>query len=59
MAAATEFTSRQEQSIVTRYKAGESSIRIAERLGVTPNVVLRVLRANGVKVRGRGRYPSA
>jgi predicted transcriptional regulator len=50
------FTKRQKDSIARRYKAGESSISIAEDYGVTSVTIRRLLRANGVRIKGRGRY---
>lgn len=50
------FTDAQEKRIVTAYKGGKSSIQIAERQGVSTNVILRTLRSNRVKIRPRGRY---
>ena len=54
-----EFTSNQIRSIVSAYKRGESSIKIAERLKVTSPTIIRVLRENKVRVKGRGRYEVA
>ena len=46
-------------SIKRRYKSGESAAKIADFYGVSEGVILRILRANKVKVKGRGRYPVA
>lgn len=54
-----EFTANQTRSIVAAYKRGESSIVIAERFKVTSPTIIRVLRENKVKVKGRGRYEVA
>jgi len=50
---------RTNESIVRRYKSGESSIKLAEHYGVSPKAVIRRLRALKVKIRPRGRYASA
>lgn len=50
------FTTRQVASIVRRYEAGESSIKIAEHYGCTSKTILNVLRKEGVEIKGRGRY---
>lgn len=53
------FTSNQRRSIVSRYRKGESSSNIAADYGVSGNVILRLLRAEGVKIKHRGRYALA
>lgn len=50
------FTTRQVASIVRRYEAGESSIKIAEHYGCTSKTILNVLRKEGVEIKSRGRY---
>jgi len=52
------LTRVQLRSIASRYKRGESSIKIAEHFGVTNTSVIRWLRLQKVKIRGRGRYSS-
>ncbi len=54
-----EFTSNQRRSIVARYKRGESSISIGADYGCSSNVILRLLRAEGVRVKKPGRYATA
>lgn len=51
-----EFNSNQRRSIVARYKKGESSISIAADYDCSSNVILRLLREEGVRVKRPGRY---
>jgi DNA invertase Pin-like site-specific DNA recombinase len=44
------------EDVIAKYNDMLSSQEIAEEYGVSPNVVLRCLRENGVKVRGRWDY---
>jgi len=53
----TQLTVTQINSIIRRYKNGESSIKIAEHYGVCSSTIVRLLRQQGVKIKSRGRYP--
>lgn len=51
----TKVGANHVRSIVSRYKKGEGLVSIASALKYGVQVVRRVLAANGVKIRGRGR----
>lgn len=51
-----QLTVTQIASIVRRYEAGESSRKIAAHYGVSGSTLIKVLRTQGVKIKGRGRY---
>jgi len=45
-----------EADVVARYRAGDSTNAIAREYGVTPSIVGRMLRKEGVEMRPRGPY---
>lgn len=55
----TYLTSAQIASIIRRYKNGESGAKIGENYGVSGTAILNLLRQNGVKIKGRGRYKAS
>lgn len=55
----SRFSKRKVTAIVARYEAGASSVELAKRYGVSPQVILNTLHSRGVAIRGRGyRHPS-
>lgn len=55
----TKVPANHVRSIVARYGKGEGLVEIAAALKYGVQVVRRVLAANGVKIRGRGRPRTA
>lgn len=55
--ASINFSEAQRAQVVRRYQRGFSAARIAATFAnISPSVILRVLRAEGVEIRPRGRY---
>ena len=48
------MTSELRGKIITRYRSGESSLEVAEGLGMAKTTVLRILKEAGVKIRPHG-----
>ena len=51
-----QLTVTQIASIVRCYEEGESSIKIAAHYNVTSSTIIKLLRAQGVEIKSRGRY---
>ena len=51
----TKVTSNQTRSIVSKYGKGEGLVALAALFGVSTTVISRILREEGVEIRGRGR----
>ncbi len=51
----TEFSYNLTRSIVSKYKKDIGLVELALRFGVSTTVIARILREQGVKIRGRGR----
>lgn len=59
MATRIELTTAQIKSMAKKYQKGMGAVALGLEYEVSPSTVLRLLREEGVEIRGRGRPATA